>query len=114
MYSTNITDNQWQVIEKNINVQERKKRHYLEGVVEDIIETLHAISCKAAGREDGYSLWIIDSRSVRTSHHVDPSCKGTGGNKKIKGYAEGYPKAGTQVPAPEEESCRRRIPGLAW
>lgn len=25
MYSTNITDNQWQVIEKNINVQERKK-----------------------------------------------------------------------------------------
>ena len=31
MYSTNITDNQWQVIEKNINVQERKKRHYLRG-----------------------------------------------------------------------------------
>ena len=25
IYSTNITDNQWQVIEKNINVQERKK-----------------------------------------------------------------------------------------
>ena len=25
MYSTNTTDNQWQVIEKNINVQERKK-----------------------------------------------------------------------------------------
>lgn len=25
MYSTNITDNQWQVIEKNINVQEWKK-----------------------------------------------------------------------------------------
>ena len=60
MYSTNITDNQWQVIEKNINVQERKKRHYL------------------------------------------------------RGCAEGYPKAGTQVPAPEEESCRRRIPRLAW
>lgn len=85
-----------------------------EGVVEDIIETLHAISCKAAGREEGYSLWIIDSRSVRTSHHADSSCKGTGGNKKIKGCAEGYPKAETQVPAPEEESCRRRIPGLAW
>lgn len=31
MYSTNITDNQWQVIEKNINVQERKKRQYLRG-----------------------------------------------------------------------------------
>lgn len=31
MYSTNITDSQWQVIEKNINVQERKTRHYLRG-----------------------------------------------------------------------------------
>lgn len=50
MYSTNTTDNQWQVIEKIINVQERTKRHYL------------------------------------------------------RGCAEGYPKAGTQVPAPEEES----------
>lgn len=25
MYSTNITDNQWQVIEKNINVQEGRR-----------------------------------------------------------------------------------------
>ncbi len=127
MYSTNLTDNQWQVIEKIINAQERKRKHPLrgimdailyiiktgcqwrmlpkdfapwqtvyyyfrkwkfEGVIEDIVDTLHALSRKAAGREESPSLGIIDSRSVKTSHHTDPSCKGTDGNKKIKGRKE--------------------------
>ena len=127
MYSTNLTDNQWQVIEKIINAQERKRKHSLrgimdailyiiktgcqwrmlpkdfapwqtvyyyfrkwkfEGVIEDIMDTLHALSRKAAGREESPSLGIIDSRSVKTSHHADPSCKGIDGNKKVKGRKE--------------------------
>ena len=31
---------------------------------------------------------IIASRSVKTSHHADPSCKGIDGNKKVKGRKE--------------------------
>lgn len=126
-YPTNLTDNQWQVIEKIINAQERKRKHSLrvimdailyiirtgcqwrmlpkdfapwqtvyyyfrkwkfEGVIEYIMDTLYALSRKAAGRKDSPSLGIIDSRSVKTSHHADPSCKGTDGNKKIKGRKE--------------------------
>lgn len=126
-YPTNLTDNQWQVIEKIINAQERKRKHSLrgimdailyiirtgcqwrmlpkdfapwqtvyyyfrkwkfEGVIEDIMDTQYALSRKAAGRKDSPSLGIIDSRSVKTSHHADPSCKGTDGNKKIKGRKE--------------------------
>ena len=37
-----------------------------------------------AGRKESPSLGIIDSRSVKTSHHVD-SDRGLDGNKKIKG-----------------------------
>lgn len=127
MYSTNLTDNQWQVIEKIINAQERKRKHSLrgimdailyiirtgcqwrmlpgdfapwqtvyyyfrkwkfEGAIEDIMETLHSLSRKAAGRDESPSLGIIDSRSVKTSHHADPSCKGIDGNKKVKGRKE--------------------------
>lgn len=49
---------------------------------------LHSLSRKAAGHDESPSLWIIDSRSVKTSHHADPSCKGIDGNKKVKGRKE--------------------------
>ena len=37
------------------------------------METLHSLSRKAAGRDESPCLGIIDSRSVKTSHHADPS-----------------------------------------
>ena len=37
-----------------------------------------------AGRKESPSIGIIDSRSVKTSHHID-SDRGLDGNKKIKG-----------------------------
>ncbi len=125
-YSTNLTDNQWQVIEKIINPQVRQRKHSLrnimnailyinktgcqwrllpggfapwqtvyyyfrkwtlEGVIEDIMDTLRAMVRKGLGREGSPSLGIIDSRSVKTSHHVD-SDRGIDGNKKIKGRKE--------------------------
>ncbi len=45
-------------------------------------------SRKAAGCEESPSLGIIDSQSVKTSHHADPSCKEIDGNKKVKGRKE--------------------------
>lgn len=40
-----------------------------------------------AGREESPSMDIIDSRSVKTSHHVDVD-RGIDGNKKVKGRKE--------------------------
>ncbi len=125
-YSTNLTDKQWQVIEKIINPQERQRKrprreimntilyinrtgfqwrmlpsdfapcqtvyYYfrkwkLEGVIENIMDTIHSLVRRIIGREESPSMGIIDSRSVKTSHHVD-SDRGIDGNKKIKGRKE--------------------------
>ena len=88
-YSTNLTDKQWQVIEKIINPQERQRKHplreimnailyinrtgcqwrmlpsnfapwqtvyyyfrkwKLEGVIEDIMDTIHSLARRIVGR----------------------------------------------------------------
>ena len=36
-YSTNLTDKQWQVIEKIINTQERKRKHSLRNIMNAIL-----------------------------------------------------------------------------
>ena len=58
-----------------------------EGVFEEVMDTLRSLIRKQAGRQESPSLGIMDSRSVRTSHHVD-SDRGIDGNKKIKGRKE--------------------------
>ena len=59
----------------------------LEGVWEELLDILHAKARKSVGKEESPSLGIIDSRSVKTSHHVDTD-RGIDGNKKIKGRKE--------------------------
>ena len=58
-----------------------------EGVFEELMDTLHRMVRKLLGREETPSLGIIDSRSVKSSHHVDTD-RGIDGNKKIKGRKE--------------------------
>ena len=55
-----------------------------EGLLEEIFDTLRGIVRRLSGRAESPSLGIIDSRSVRTSHHIDGQ-RGIDGNKKIKG-----------------------------
>ena len=57
------------------------------GTFEEILSVLVREVRIAAGRDESPSLGIIDSRSVKTSHHVDTD-RGTDGNKKIKGRKE--------------------------
>ena len=122
-YSTNLTDKQWQFIEKIINTQERKRKHSLrnimnailyllktgcqwrmipkdfapwesvyyyfskwknEGIIEELLDKLRSKVRIMVGRKESPSLGIIDSRRVKTSHHID-SDRGLDGNKKIKG-----------------------------
>ena len=82
-YSTNLTDKQWQIIEKIINPQERKRKHQLR----NIMNTIHSLVRKMTGWEESPSMGIIDSCSVKTSHHVD-SDRGINGNKRVKGRKE--------------------------
>ena len=56
-----------------------------EGLLEEIFDTLRGI--RLSGRAESPSLGIIDSRSVRTSHHIDGQ-RGIDGNKKKKGRQE--------------------------
>ena len=55
-----------------------------EGIIEELLDKLRSKVRIMAGRKESPSLGIIDSRSVKTSHHVD-SDRGLDGNKKIKG-----------------------------
>ena len=57
------------------------------GTFEEILSVLVKNARIAAGRDESPSLGIIDSRSVKTSHHVDKN-RGIDGNKKIKGRKE--------------------------
>ena len=58
-----------------------------EGVFEELTDTLHVVVRELMGREDTPSIGIIDSRSIKSSHHVDTD-RGIDGNKKIKGRKE--------------------------
>lgn len=58
-----------------------------EGVFEDIMDTLREKLRVSLGREESPSLGIIDSRSAKTSQHVDKE-RGVDGNKKVKGRKE--------------------------
>ena len=51
------------------------------------MDTLHSLVRKMVGREESPSMGIIDSRSVKTSHHVD-SDRGIDRNKRVKGRKE--------------------------
>ena len=55
-----------------------------EGVFEQLSALLVGEARERLGRRREPSLGIIDSRSVRTSHHVDTD-RGIDGNKKVKG-----------------------------
>ena len=125
-YPTNLTENQWQILEKIVDPTSRKRKNSLkeimnallyliktgcqwrmlpkdfppyntvyyyfrkwknEGVFEDIMDSLRELIRRSMGRDECPSLGIMDSRSVKTSHHVD-SDRGIDGNKKIKGQKQ--------------------------
>ena len=58
-----------------------------EGVFEELMDTLHRMVRKLMGGRTPPGLGIIDSRSVKSSHHVDTD-RGIDGDKRIKGRKE--------------------------
>lgn len=125
-YPTNLTDNQWQILQKILEPKTRKRKYSLrdimncilyinktgcqwrmtpkdfpphnivfyyftkwksEGVFEGMMDTLREKLRVSLGRDETPSMGIIDSRSVKTSQHVDKE-RGIDGNKKVKGRKE--------------------------
>ena len=66
-----------------------------EGIIEELLDKLCSKVRIISGREESPSMGIIDSRSVKTSHHVD-SDRGLDRNKKIKGRKQQYVVVNTQ------------------
>jgi putative transposase len=56
----------------------------LEGVFEQMLQPLRETVRKACGRKISPSVGLIDSRSVRTSHHIDSREYAIDGAKKSK------------------------------
>ena len=85
----NKTGCQWRLLPREFGPWQTVYYYFrkwkLEGVFEDIMDSLHSLASKIIGRNESPSMGIIDSRSVKTSHYADPSCKGIDGNKKVKG-----------------------------
>jgi len=79
---------QWRMLPKNFapwqSVYYYFRKWKNEGVIEELLDALRSHIRQKMGLNDSPSLGIIDSRSVKTSHHVD-SVRGLDGNKKIKG-----------------------------
>ena len=103
-YPTNLTDKQWQVIKNMLDPKERFRKYSLRSVFDGILyivktgvqwrmlpsdfapwQTVYYYFSK--WKNEGLLEEIIDSRSVRTSHHIDGQ-RGIDGNKKIKGRKE--------------------------
>ena len=60
----------------------------LEGVFEQLMHHLRDTVRKVSGKSISPSIGLIDSRSVRTSHHVASYERGIDGGKKVKGRKE--------------------------
>ena len=65
-----------------------------EGLIEELLDIIRSKVRRFSGRQELPSVGIIDSRSVKISHHVD-TVRGLDGNKKIKGRKQ-YIIVGTQ------------------
>ena len=55
----------------------------LKGIWEEIWAVIHSKARKSIGKDESSSLGIVDSRSVKTSHHVDTD-RGIDGTRKSK------------------------------
>ena len=85
----NKTGCQWRMLPSDLapwqTVYYYFRKWKLEGVFEEVMDALHSLIRKQAGREESPSLGIMDSKSVKTSHHVD-SDRGIDGNKNYESH----------------------------
>ena len=83
---------QWRMLPKDFapwqSVYFYFRKWKLEGVFEQMMHHLRDTVRKAFGKQTSPSVGLIDSGSVRTSHHIDSSEYGIDGGKRVKGRKE--------------------------
>lgn len=83
---------QWRILPKGFGPWQTIYFYFrkwkLEGTFEELMHHLRESVRKAFGKAISPSVGLIDSRSVRTSHHIDSSEHGIDGGKKVKGRKE--------------------------
>jgi putative transposase len=86
------TDCQWRMLPTDFGPWQTVYFYFrkwkFEGVFDELMHYLRQAVRKAKGRKASPSIGIIDSRSVRTSHHIDSAEYGIDGGKKVKGRKE--------------------------
>ena len=86
------TDCQWRMLPKEFGLWQTVYFYFrkwkLEGLFEELMHLLRDVVRKARGKAISPSVGLIDSRSVRTSHHIDSSEYSIDGGKKVKGRKE--------------------------
>jgi putative transposase len=91
MYITK-TGCQWRMLPKEFAPWQTAcfyfRKWKLEGVFEELVRHLRVLVRKGCGKAISPSVGFIDSRSVRTSHHMDSREYGIDGSKKVKGRKE--------------------------
>lgn len=83
---------QWRMLPKSFGpwqtVYSYFRKWRFEGVLEELVHHLRQAVRKAKGKNPSPSIGTIDSRSVRTPHHIDSEEYGIDGGKKVKGRKE--------------------------
>jgi putative transposase len=83
---------QWRMLPKSFGPWQTVYFYFrkwkFEGVFEELMHHLRQTVRKAKGKNPSPSIGIIDSRSVRTSYHIDSAEYGIDGGKKVKGRKE--------------------------
>lgn len=91
MYLTK-TGRQWRMLPKEFGPWQTVYFYFrkwkLEGLFEELMHPLRESVRKLFGKATGPSVGLIDSRSVKKSHHINSREYGIDGGKKIKGRKE--------------------------
>lgn len=119
MYITK-TGCQWRMLPKDFGPWQTVYFYFRKwkfvGVFEELTRCLGQAVRKAKGREVSPSIGIIDSRSVRTSHHIDSHEYGIDGGYRGK-LAEIVKSFGWELSVvlrPEESSKKFQVLPLRW
>lgn len=114
---------QWRMLPKDFPPYNTISHYFnkwkLEWTFEELMDSLHVTVRRLMGREGTPSEGIIDSRNIKSSHHVNTDW-GIDGNKKIKGQKladEAREKLGAEfivVLRPDESSKKFAVLPLRW
>lgn len=85
----NKTECQWRMLPSRFAPRQTVYYYFrkwkLEGVIGDVMDSIHSLARKMIGQEESPAMGIIASRSVKKYHHVDSDRGGDRRQQKNQG-----------------------------